>query len=406
MIEGRDIVCFSFGAWDDMVETPQYLMTRLATRNRVLYIDAPVSPLGAIRGLQGPAGTWRAIKNWRRGYRQVADNLWVAAPPPILPKRTNRFVNRINAVLLRRWLAAQAKSLGFEHPVYWTFQPRFPGLGRALKPALSLYYCVDDFAAAPYTWNSEPEVRALEEQTCRESDVVICTGRRLVENRRAFNPETHFIPEAADVALFARAMDAGVKQPDEIARLPGRIVGYTGLINWRIDVPLMLHLAQQRPEWSFALVGPVKDDEYLVPLLALPNVHCFGRKTIEELPGYLKAMDVCILPYVLNEYTHNVFPLKLFEYAAAGKAIVSTDMYEMRAYEGSELTIGRTPEEFERLIADALTTDSPEHQAERSTGARANTWEHRLEEAARILTPHLDRAAAAAPSKLAPETAP
>jgi glycosyltransferase involved in cell wall biosynthesis len=143
-----------------------------------------------------------------------------------------------------------------------------------------------------------------------------------------------------------------------------------------------------------------------VPLLALPNVHCFGRKTIEELPGYLKAMDVCILPYVLNEYTHNVFPLKLFEYAAAGKAIVSTDMYEMRAYEGSELTIGRTPEEFERLIADALTTDSPEHQTERSTGARANTWEHRLEEAARILTPHLDRAAAAAPSKLAPETAP
>ena len=165
MIEGRDIVCFSFGAWDDMVETPQYLMTRLAKHNRVLYIDAPVSPLGALRGLQGPNGTWRAIKNWREGYRQVADNIWVAAPPPILPKRTNRFVNRINAAWLRRWLGAQGRSLGFDRPIFWTFQPRFPSIGRALNPSVSLYYCVDDFAAAPYDWNNEAEVRALEEQT-------------------------------------------------------------------------------------------------------------------------------------------------------------------------------------------------------------------------------------------------
>jgi glycosyltransferase involved in cell wall biosynthesis len=403
MIEGRDIVCFSFGAWDDMVETPQYLMTRLAKRNRVLYIDAPVSPLGALRGLQGPKGTWRAIRNWRRGYRQIAGNLWVAAPPPILPKRTNRFVNRINAAWLRRWLSAQARSLGFDRPIYWTFQPRFPSIGRALNPSVSLYYCVDDFAAAPYDWNNEAEVRALEEQTCRESDVVICTGRRLVENRRAFNPETHFIPEAADVGLFAQAMDKGLVAPAEIASLPGKVVGYTGLINWRIDVPLMLHLAQTHTEWSIALVGPVKDEEYLAPLLALPNVHCYGRKTIEELPAYLKAMDVCILPYVLNEYTHNVFPLKLFEYAAAGKAIISTDMYEMRAYEGRELAIGRTPEDFERHLVEALACDSPERRLARSDAAREHTWENRLAEVARLLAPHLSMSPAAAASPLAAE---
>ena len=201
-------------------------------------------------------------------------------------------------------------------------------------------------------------------------------------------------------------MDEAVQPPAEVASLPGKIIGYTGLINWRIDVPLMMHLAQSHPEWSLALVGPVKDEEYLFPLLALPNVHSFGRKTIEQLPAYLKAMDVCILPYVLNEYTHNVFPLKLFEYAAAGKAIISTDMYEMRAYDGRELAIGHTPDEFERRILEALADDSPERRQARSAAARDNTWEHRLEEAARVLTPHLSTSPAAAASTLATEATP
>lgn len=389
MIEGRDIVCVSFGAWDDMVETPQYLMMRLARRNRVLFVDMPVSPLEFVRGMRSPAAVRAKIAHWRRGYRQVADNLWVAAPPPILPKRTNRHVNRLNAVILRRWLAAQARSLGFRDVIYWNFQPRFPTLGRALKPAVQVYYCVDDFAAAPYDWNNETEVRALEAIACRESDVVICTGRKLVEKRRPFNPNTHFVPEGADVALFATAMDPGLPVPDEIARLPHPVIGYAGLVNWRIDVPLMLHLARRHPEWSFALVGPVVEDDPLRELLAQPNVHAFGRKALEELPGYLKPMDVTLLPYVLNEYTHNIFPLKLYEYAAAGKPMISTDMYEMRAYDGRELIIGRTPEEFERHIEKALVTDSTEKRAARSQAALANTWEHRLEAISALLEPCL-----------------
>ena len=122
-------------------------------------------------------------------------------------------------------------------------------------------------------------------------------------------------------------------------------------------------------------------------LTSLPNVHLFGRKTVPELPPYLKAMDVCLLPYVLNEYTHNVFPLKLYEYMAAGKPIISTDMYEMRAYEGEDLAIGRTHEEFERAITAALETETPERARARSERAAANAWEHRIDEISSLLAP-------------------
>ena len=386
MITGRDIVCVSFGAWDDMVETPQYLMTRLAQHNRVLFVDGPFS---VARTLKSPRLLADHLRKWRHGPRQVAESLWVAEPPPILPKRTNARVNRINAALLRRWLAGQARRLGFSDVIYWNFQPRFPTLGRGLHPAASVYYCVDDFAAAPYDWNNEDEVRALEEIACRESDVVICTGRKLVENRARFNPRTHFIPEGADTALFAQAARPETAPAAEVAALPGKVIGYTGLINWRIDLPLMTYLATRHPEWSFALVGPLKEDSDMSSFTSLPNVHLFGRKTVPELPAYLKPMDVCLLPYVLNEYTHNVFPLKLYEYLAAGKPIVSTDMFEMRAYVGEDLAIGRTHEEFERAIISALGTETRERAASRSERAQHNTWDDRLDEIGALLAPVL-----------------
>ena len=384
MITGRDIVCVSFGAWDDMVETPQYLMTRLAKHNRVLFIEGPFS---VALTLKSPGLIASHIQNWRRGPRQVGESMWVAEPPPILPKRTNANINRMNAMMLRRWLAGQAKKIGFRDGIYWNFQPRFPTIGRGLHAAASVYYCVDDFAAAPYDWNNEAEVRALEEITCRESDLVICTGRNLVEKRKQFNRRTHFIPEAADIGLFSEAaLPETVPAPDVVA-LPGKIIGYTGLINWRIDLPLMVHLATRHPEWSFAFIGPLKEDDDMSSFTSLPNVHLFGRKTIAELPAYLKAMDVCLLPYVLNEYTHNVFPLKLYEYMAAGKFDVSTDMYEMRAYEGEDLAIGRTHEEFERAIITALESETPERARARSLRAATHTWEHRIEEVSSLLAP-------------------
>jgi glycosyltransferase involved in cell wall biosynthesis len=401
MITGRDIVCVSFGAWDDMVETPQYLMTRLAKHNRVLFVDMPVSPIEFVRGMRSPSAIGGKLRQWRRGYREVAPNLYVAAPPPILPKRTNRYVNRLNAIVLKRWLANQAKSLGFQRPIYWNFQPRLPTIGRGLNPAVSVYYCVDDFAAAPYAWNNEVGVRALEAITCRESDLVICTGRNLVEKRKHLNPNTQFVPEAADIELFARATLPETVAPPEIARLPGKIIGYTGLINWRVDVELMVYLATSHPEWSFPLIGPLVEDGDMSSLTSLPNVHLFGRKSIDELPAYLKAIDVCLLPYVLNDYTHHIFPLKLYEYMAAGKPIVSSDMFEMRAYEGEDLAIGRTYEEFEQRIIDALAAQTPESAAARSARAFDHTWEHRIEEVSALLEPLLPGAGDAVARKTA-----
>jgi glycosyltransferase involved in cell wall biosynthesis len=265
-----------------------------------------------------------------------------------------------------------------------------PHLARAVRPALSVYHCVDDFASVPHWWNPASSVRARERECCVEADVVICTGRKLVESRRQFNPNIHFVPEGADVSLFASAALPETAVPDDIAKLPGKVIGYIGVIDFRLDVALLARIANERPDYSIALVGPVKSDtQDLQALRDLPNVHFFGNRPIDALPAYIKAMDVCMIPYVLNDYTHHIFPLKLYEYMAAGKPIVATDMEEMRPYAGDEMTIATTHNAFLAAIDDAITQDSPERAAARQATAQGESWSDRVERISAILEPML-----------------
>ena len=389
MIEGRDIVCVSFVTWDEHWGTPQQLMSRLANRNRVLYVEQPMSPLSFFTGIRGRDVVMRQLRRWREGPRLVAENVWAAAPPPVLPMRTNRVVNAINAAILRRWLGRQARTLGFRDVLYWNVQPSLPGLARAVSPALKLFHCVDDFSALPHWWHQPRSLLAREAEACREADIVLCTGRKLMESRRHHNPNIHFVPNAANVELFAKSSMPETAVPDDIARLPGKVVGIFGVIDFRLDVDLVAYVAAERPDWSIALVGLIKGDVDLSPLRALENVHILGRKPTAELPGYLKAMDVCLIAYALNDYTHHVFPLKLYDYMAAGKPIVATDMEELRPIEGEHLRIGRTREAFVAAIESAMACDSPERAASRVRAAALESWDHRVEEISNVIEPML-----------------
>ncbi len=393
MIEGRDIVCMSFVAWDEHWATPQQLMSRIAKHNRVLFVEQPISPMSLITGIRRRSNVWRQLRRWRSGVRRADDSLYLGAPPPILPFRSSKIVNRINGVILRRWLRAQTNKLGMHNPIFWNFQPAMPGLASAVDPSLVLFHCVDDFAAVPHWWQQQKAMRDREAESCREADVVVCTGRMLVDERRQYNANIHFVAEGADVPLFATAADEATAIPEDIADMPGKIIGYAGVIDFRLDVALLRYLAEREPHWSVALIGPIRGDAPgLAELRAMPNVRFFGNRPIEQLPAYLKALDVCMIPYVLNDFTHHIFPLKLYEYMAAGKPIAATAMAEMTPYDGEEMRIASSSEDFHAAVRDAVATDSPERRAARRAAAREHSWDHRAGEISDILSPMLEHA--------------
>jgi glycosyltransferase involved in cell wall biosynthesis len=398
MIAGHDIVCLSCNFWHDHWGTPQHLLTRLAGNNRILVVDPPVSPLSFVSGLRGRSFVRGQIERWRRGRETVAPGLDVVAPPPLLPARYSRAGSRLNAALMRRWLRGQARQLGLERPIVWNFQPWLPGVASALDPSLTVYHCVDDFASIPYWWNASDDVRERDLECCREAGLVVCTGRALTASRSEANPNTRFVPNGADIELFGRALSPDTPVPPEMAALPGPVIGFQGVIDFRMDVELMAYLARSQPDWSIVLVGLVKGGADFAPLRELPNVHFLGWRPQQELPGYLKAMDVCLIPYVRSEHTHHMFPLKLFEYMAAGKPIVSTALRELLPYEGDLLTIGETPAEFRSAIHLVLAEDSPRRVEARLQAAAQNSWGRRAEQISDLFAEALDGSPVLQPS--------
>ena len=112
-------------------------------------------------------------------------------------------------------------------------------------------------------------------------------------------------------------------------------MGYSGALNEKIDFNLLAHVARARPDWVLVLIGQL--DLYSQPdkadvLRDLPNVQWTGRLPVTALPPAIASLDVCLLPYERNEWTANIDSLKLYEYLACGRPVVSTDVPTARGY--------------------------------------------------------------------------
>ena len=182
---------------------------------------------------------------------------------------------------------------------------------------------------------------------------------------------------------------------EEVASLGGSWIdapvsgGDVGAINAKIDLSLVSQIARRHPEWSFLMVGPItseepEDQSAYSELLALPNVLFVGRVDVAEVPHYINACDVCLMPYKVNVWTKHVNSLKLFEYLACGKPVVGTDIAACREV-GEYVRVATDAEDFEQQIAEALRENGSELVAGRRALAARNTWEERVEMLSRAI---------------------
>jgi glycosyltransferase involved in cell wall biosynthesis len=190
----------------------------------------------------------------------------------------------------------------------------------------------------------------------------------------------HHVLHAADISLFAKALDPDLPLPEDIAGIPSPRVGVVGVHDERLDVDALVTIAREEPSWHVILVGPVQPgDVDEAALRELPNVHLLGGKTLEELPAYLKALDVALIPYKVNELTRNIFPLKLYEYLAAGLPVVAGNLPELAPF-SDRVALATSPREYVSLVRAALASDDAEARAARSACAAENSWDKRVEE--------------------------
>ncbi len=378
-LHGRDIVCVGFADWDTELWTNQHhLMSRLAHENRVLFVES----LGLRRPQLAGRDLARIGRRLRRGLaspREV-DGLHVLSPL-VLPFHRYAAVRALNRRLLPLLVRRATRRLGLRRPILWAFVPQAEALIDALDPALVVYHCVDDIAAQPGI--DAASFQAAERRFAARADLVLASAPALAARLRTVSENVLDAPNVADTELFAGALHPGALDGGMTALAAPRIVFTGAVVATKLDIPLLVALARARPAWSFALVGPVGPGDPRTDVSALaaePNIHMLGRRAYEELPGVLRAADAGLIPYARNELTDSVFPMKVYEYLAAGLPVISTPLPALAAV--AEVTSASDADGIARLLDEALAHDSPERRVERSKAAAAHSWDRRLEEIA------------------------
>lgn len=388
-----DITLLSTADWDNPFWTnKQHVAVALARRgHRILYVDS----LGLRRPSASAADLRRIARRVRKSLappRLVHDRIWVGAPA-VLPLQRYAAVRRANRLVLRAGLALWRRRLGMAPHLLWTYNPMTTRFLDLRTYDMVVYHCVDDIKEQP----GMPAI-AIEEaeaELVRRADVVFTTSRRLHETRQPLNPNTHYFPNVADFDHFARALEPAGAIPADLEAVPPPRIGFIGAVSgYKIDFALLDYVARARPEWHVVLIGRVGEGDpwtQTQPLSSRPNVHLLGPKPYGSLPDYLRGFDVAILPSTLNAYTAAMFPMKFFEYLAAGRPVVSVALPALAEY-AHVAYFASTPDDFVRGIEAALRGHAPSLEA-RLAAARPHTYTARTAAMMEIVERHAERKA-------------
>jgi glycosyltransferase involved in cell wall biosynthesis len=380
-LHGRDVVCVGFNDWDNDVWTNQHhLMSRLAAAgNRVLFIES----LGLRRPDLGSGRDLRRIaRRLRRGLAppRQADGVTVLSPL-VLPLHSSAAVRALNACVLRASVRLAARRMRLRAPVLWAYVPQAEVLLDALAPELVIYHCVDDIAAQEGI--DADSFAAAERRFAARADLVIASSPLLAERMRAISSHVLYAPNVADTDAFATALEVGPVDPQLSALPEPRLVFVGAIAAKKLDLELLAALADARPGWTVALVGPVglgDPDTDVSALAARANVHLLGARPQARLPEVLRGAAVGLIPYRRSRLTESIFPMKVYEYLAAGLPVVASGLPGLEGVDGVELVDGL--DEALATIERALREDSPQRRRARSESVREHSWEARLAEIA------------------------
>ena len=364
-----DLICLSHLRWNFVFQRPQHLMSRYAISRRVYFVEEPVlhDHLNAASVTMEPHG-----------------HLLVVTPQ--LPTSFNQTqVLAAQRSLLSQLIANER----IQRYVLWYYTPQALRFSDHLSPDAVVYDCMDELSAFK---NADPALPRLERELMRRADLVFTGGQSLYNAKKHQHPNIHPLPSSVDVDHFAAARRC-TDQPADQAGIRHPRLGFFGVLDERLDIPLLAGIADARPDWQFVMIGPVvKIDPSELPRRA--NIHYLGPKSYSELPRYIAGWDVALLLFARNEATRFISPTKTPEYLAAGKPVVSTSITDVVSPYG-ELGLVRIADSIADFVAacDGALRESPGPRRTKADAFLRNmSWDATWGRTALLLKAVLERA--------------
>ncbi len=341
------------------------ILTRLARCFQVVWVNPAPEWRQMFARSSGGGNTKSAVSDQLPGFG-VYDSVWLPKlynPPWLASRVVNMRLNRARELLLAR---------GCRKIVVYIWRPELGFALDVLPFDLSCYHIDDEYSFS----ETERKIDPLEMALIAKVDHVFIHSPGLMEKKGGINPHTMFVPNGVDF----RAYSTAVPEPYDLARIQRPIIGYTGYIKKQLDWPLIIELAKNHCEWSFVFVGPKSPhpeiDAAIQKLESYKNVHFLGLKPTHELAAYPQHFDVCIMPYRVDAYTNNIYPLKLHEYLASGRPTISSAIRSVRDFPGV-IAVANGPGGWSLAINEGLEerANGAEVIAERQHVAREHDWD-------------------------------
>lgn len=356
--KAQPIIAVCHLSWDWVWQRPQQFLSRLAKTHPVLFVETHCT--------QTPVTYTRT--RTARGHPGVTI---IEMHLPADHWADGSFIDLERRRVLQDRLAGEFNGR-FDNAILWFNDPMaVTSFAGHLGEQLIVYDCMDElsqFRGAP------PALIKREHDLVLKADVIFCGGRKMRDRRLPLNANTHFYGTGVDCDHFGEALSKSLPVDPDIAVLRGPVLGYFGVIDERIDYPLLAAMADAHPEWSIAMVGPTaKVDPAELP--QRPNIHWLGGRPYERLPAITKGFSVCLMPFAINAATEYINPTKALEYMAAGRPVVSTAINEVRTNFSAVARVAGDHAEFIKMCAREITSPSNLRIQRGLNLAAENTWE-------------------------------
>lgn len=387
-IQSPDFLVFS-DDWGEHPSSCQHIFRHIAKDHRVLWVNTigmrnPTLSMTDLRKivLKG----WKMLRFRReRGKKLQYEGHLNVCQPVMLPFVRLPIVREFNAWSVTRRVRSAMHAINLHEPVVVTTVPNAADYAGLLAGRRVVYYCVDDFSLWPGL--DSQLVRDMEQRLIEKSDAVIAVSDALAEKFKWSGKPAHVLTHGVDLEHFG---NPGRVEHPTLRAIPRPRVGFFGLIDGRFDGTLVAEVARRMPDVSFVFAGP--KDASAKELPAHGNVHFVGPISYTELPAFISGMAALILPYKTDELGRVLSPLKLKEYLATGKPVISAPICAAEEWSGLAYVAKTTEEwvELMRQVFDGIPGDSAQ-----AIDARllAQSWSQKASELLEVCR-HSDQPAA------------
>ncbi len=363
----NNIICFSHLRWDFVFQRPQHLLTRFSKTAIIYYIEEPIFDENIEQAT----------------YSITKKNENIVGLVPVLPSGFSETqISLVQRSLLQNFL----KDQNIRKYAFWYYTPMALDFSDGFDPEIIIYDCMDELSNFKFA----PEnLKKLEKDLFNKADVVFTGGYSLYEAKKNYHSNIYPFPSSIDKEHFSKARKIHSNPSDQI-NTSNPVLGYFGVIDERFDIELIKKIADAKPNWELVVIGPVvKIDADILP--KNKNIHYLGAKKYADLPNYIAAWNIALIPFLLNESTEFISPTKTPEYLAAGLPVISTPIKDVVGLYGNNEMVHICASAAEFIFAAEKELSLPENaqkvrQEKVDEALSQNSWDTTFNEMKKIIT--------------------